>query len=178
MFHADAIACLGRSLVPAWSQMRPRTPLLSATPERSSKACTDEHDVERALSMKAHVGQLFPRDLSTSTRRNTFESTRCCNTVVLFHRQRRLRLASTYLFHDLTSVQVGSILSLERSCDPRVTWTQLYASLVHYARRKLTEPVPWKTVPVPWNTVACVPVFVPSLFHQLCVMSGVFLECS
>ena len=141
VFHAHAVASKGRSLVPAWSQMRPRTPLVSAAPMRSSEACTDEHDVERALSIRAHVVQLFSRGVSTSTQLNAFESTRCCNTVVLLHcgTQRHRRICS----NDLTSVQVGPILFLERSCDSRVTGTQLYASLVHGARRKLTEPVPW-----------------------------------
>jgi hypothetical protein len=156
--------------------MRPRTPLVSAAPMRSSEACTDEHDVERALSIRAHVVQFFSRGVSTSTQLNAFESTRCCNTVVLLHRgtQRHRHICS----NDLTSVQVGPILFLERSCDSRVTITQLYASLVHGARRKLTEPVPWNKPVFMSPTVAFVPVFVPFLFHQLCVMSGVFLECS
>ena len=48
---AGAAAYLVRSLVPAWSHMRPRTHLVSAAPMRSSKACTDKHDVERALGI-------------------------------------------------------------------------------------------------------------------------------
>lgn len=84
----------------------------------------------------------------------------------------------TYLFHDLTSVRFGRCLFLKRPCDSHVSSTQLYACLVHGTRSKLTEPVPLFHCLHVGLRVPGPGLFCSNLFHQLCVMSALFLECS